>query len=99
MVSVEVKKYIIQKFLSENGGLTDSYIFFGKPAVGLKVDYKNERWVCFVGEIVKDNLFESPVIKPNQKLVMSLEEGVGAVKLLKAMKRPYTFEFLVEEEV
>ena len=75
--------------------LADSYFFFGKPVIAMRVDKKTGVWTVYIGEH-NTNFFGNCII-PTTTLTLSFEEGVGAIKVLR-VGRAYGFGFEVKEE-
>jgi len=91
---VEGEVITVERRLKELG-LADSYFFFGKPTIAMKVDKKTGKWTVYIGEL--DKRFLGNRIIPTTTMNLSFEEGVGAIKVLRVGK-PYGFEFEVKEE-
>lgn len=75
-------------------GLADSYFFFGKPAVAMRVDKKTGKWTVYIGEVDVEYLGNR--IIPSEVIELSFDEGVGVIKVLR-VGRPYGFRFEVGE--
>ena len=76
-------------------GFADSYFFFGKPAIAMRVDKKTGVWTVYIGEL--DKRFLGNRIIPATTLKLTFEEGIGAIKVLR-VGRAYGFGFKVKEE-
>lgn len=90
----EGKVITVERRLKELG-LADSYFFFGKPAIAMRVNKKTGVWTVYIGEL--DKHFLGNRIIPTTTLNLSFEEGIGAIKVLR-VGRPYGFEFEVIAE-
>ncbi|EHR77977.1 hypothetical protein OCC_02962 [Thermococcus litoralis DSM 5473] len=91
---VEGEVITVDKVLKKLG-LADSYFFFTKPAVAMRVNKRTGKWTVHIGEV--DREFISNRIIPTTTLELTLEEGIGAIKVLR-VGRAYGFGFEVREE-
>ena len=73
-------------------GLADSYFFFTRPVIAMRVDKKTGVWTVYIGEL--DKHFLGNRIIPTTTLNLSFEEGIGAIKVLR-VGRLYGFGFEV----
>ena len=76
-------------------GLADSYFFFTRPVIAMRVDKKTGVWTVYIGEL--DKRFLGNRIIPATTLKLTFEEGIGAIKVLR-VGRAYGFGFEVKKE-
>ena len=94
MAVVRGKVITVERRLKELG-LADSYFFFTRPVIAMRVDKKTGVWTVYIGEL--DKRFLGNRIIPATTLKLTFEEGIGAIKVLR-VGRAYGFGFEVKEE-
>ena len=90
---MEAEIISVDKKLKELG-LADSYFFFGKRTIAMRVDKKTGKWTVYIGEA--DVKYLGNRIIPSKVMELSFDEGVGVIKVLR-VGRPYGFGFEVKE--